>query len=237
MAEPRPPPFFIGDHLALDFLNSLAAPWGREIEWLANGGDLVAWLERAHAVPPNVPAHFRAHFGSRALDVAASQARELREWFRGLVRKRAGKPLGRRVLNDLVPLNQLLARDEAYRQIVNSTTSDGEADVGGELQALRWQVKRRWASPKSLLLPIAEAMGDLVCQKDFTLVRKCEGPTCTLWFLDVSKGHARRWCSMAVCGNRAKAAAHQARVRGSADGPGQGKVEQHDRLRSRQVLR
>jgi predicted RNA-binding Zn ribbon-like protein len=40
----------------------------------------------------------------------------------------------------------------------------------------------------------------------FTLVRKCEGTTCTLWFLDVSKAHARRWCSMAVCGNRAKAA-------------------------------
>ena len=213
MAEPRPPPFFIGDHLALDFLNSSAAPSGREIDWLANGGDLVAWLERAHAVPANVLAHFRAHTGSRALDAAASQARELREWFRGFVRKQAGKPLGRRVLHDLAPLNQLLARDEAYRQIVISTTSDGEADDGGGLQALRWQVKRRWVSPKSLLLPIAEAMGDLVCQKDFTLVRECEGPICTLWFLDVSKGHARRWCSMAVCGNRAKAAAHRARVR------------------------
>src|SRR5215831_4709069 len=215
MAEPRPPPFFIGDHLALDFLNSIAAPWGREIEWLVNGRDFVACLERAHAVPANVSADFRAHFESRALNTAASQARELREWFRGFVRKQAGKPLGRRVLHDLAPLNQLLARDEAYRQIVISTTGDGEADDGGGLQPLRWQVKRRWASPKSLLLPIAEAMGELVCQKDFTLVRKCEGPTCTLWFLDVSKGHARRWCSMAVCGNRAKAAAHRARARGS----------------------
>jgi predicted RNA-binding Zn ribbon-like protein len=214
VAEPRPSPLFIGDHLALDFLNSIAAPWGREIEWLVNGGDLVAWLERAHAVPANVSTHLRAHFGSHALDAAASQARELREWFRGFVRKQAGKPLGRRVLHDLAPLNQLLAREEAYRQIVILTTGEGEADDGGGLQALRWQTQRRWASPKSLLLPIAEAMGDLVCQKDFALVRKCEGPTCTLWFLDVSKGHARRWCSMAVCGNRAKVAAHRARARG-----------------------
>ena len=30
--------------------------------------------------------------GSRALDAAASQARELREWFRLFVRKHAGKP-------------------------------------------------------------------------------------------------------------------------------------------------
>ena len=51
MSETRAPPFFIGDDLALDFLNSLAAPWGAEIEWIGTGGDFVAWLEQAHAVP------------------------------------------------------------------------------------------------------------------------------------------------------------------------------------------
>jgi predicted RNA-binding Zn ribbon-like protein len=214
MAELRPAPFFIGDDLALDFLNSIAAPWGEEIEWLASGRDLVAWLEEAHALPANVSAHFRAHIGPRTLDAVASQARELREWLRTFVGNHAGKPLGRRALRDLVPLNELLERDEAYRQIEM-------ARAGDENRTLRWQAKRRWRSPKALLLPIAEAIGDLVCQKDFTLVRRCEGPTCTLWFLDVSKGHARRWCSMAVCGNRAKAAAHRVRARraSAADRP------------------
>jgi predicted RNA-binding Zn ribbon-like protein len=217
MAEPRPAPFFIGDDLALDFLNSIAAPWGPEIEWLTNGGDLVAWLEQAHAVPADVSAHFRTHTGSRGLDAAASEARELREWFRVFVRKHAGKPLGRRALRDLTPLNELLGRDTAYRQIEISVTRDRRGDDGEGLQALCWQAKRRWDSPKSLLLPLADAIGDLVSRKDFTLVRKCEGPTCTLWFLDVSKGHGRRWCSMAVCGNRAKVAAHRARMRVSTD--------------------
>ena len=32
-------------------------------------------------------------------------------------------------------------------------------------------------------------------------------------FYDRSKSHARRWCSMAVCGNCAKATAHRARDR------------------------
>ena len=217
MAEPRPAPFFIGDDLALDFLNSIAAPWGPEIEWLTNGGDLVAWLEQAHAVPADVSAHFRAHTGSRGLDAAASEARELREWLRVFVRKHAGKPLGRRALHDLALLNELLGRDTAYRQIEISVTHDRRGDDGEGLQALRWQAKRRWDSPKSLLLPLADAIGDLVSQKDFTFVRKCEGPSCTLWFLDVSKGHGRRWCSMAVCGNRAKVAAHRARMRVSTD--------------------
>ncbi len=215
MPEVRPAPFFIGDDLALDFLNSIAAPAGTQIEWLASGGDFIAWLEQAHAVPADTAGHFRKQAGPRALDAVAAQARELREWFREFVHDHAGQPLRERDLGELAPLNELLARDQAFRQI--AIADRGTRDDG----ALRWQAQRHWDSPKTLLLPVAEAMGDLICEKDFTLVRKCESATCTLWFLDVSKGHARRWCSMAVCGNRAKAAAHRARARsGVADGPG-----------------
>jgi predicted RNA-binding Zn ribbon-like protein len=218
MPELRPPPFFIGDDLALDFLNSVAVPSGHEIEWLANGGDLIGWLEQAHAVPAGIAAHLRKTAGPRALNAVAAQARELREWFRTFVREHAGKLLRERDLRELTPLNALLARDQAFRQIEIAGVRMGENGQPG--RALRWQAQRHWDSPKALLLPIAEAMGELVCEKDFTLVRKCESPTCTLWFLDVSKGHARRWCSMAVCGNRAKAAAHRARARsGSAAEP------------------
>ena len=213
MAELRPTPFFISDDLALDFLNSIATPWGQEIEWLATGGDLLAWLEGAHAVPADVLAQFRKHTGLRTLDAVAFQARELREWFRTFVRNHAGKPLTSTAFRELAPLNQLLERDQAYRQIEIAPPSHGGKNDGDEQRALRWKAQRRWHSPKTLLLPIAEAIGDLVCRKDFTFVRRCEGPTCTLWFHDVSKGHARRWCSMAVCGNRAKAVAHRARAR------------------------
>ena len=43
----RPEPFFIADDHALDLLNSVATPWGTEIEWLGDGRDLLAWLEQA----------------------------------------------------------------------------------------------------------------------------------------------------------------------------------------------
>ena len=214
LPQARPAPFFIGDDLALDFLNSVAAPAGLEIEWLADGADFLEWLEQAHAVPADIAAHFRKAAGARALDAIAVQARELREWFRAFVSRHAGKPLQARDLRELTPLNALLARDQAFRQI--ETAAAGKRDNAERHGALHWQTQRHWDNPKALLLPIAEAMGDLVCAKDFTLVRKCEGPTCTLWFLDVSKAHARRWCSMAVCGNRAKAAAHRARARSVA---------------------
>jgi len=211
MADPRPDPFFIGDDLALDFLNSAAAPWGRQIEWVADGGDLVAWLEQAHAVPADAAAGFRAGPDLRALNAVASQARELREWFRGFVCDHAGRPLDPESLIALAPLNRLLECDDSYRQVASALASDAVDHAGHG--ALHWRRRRHWRKPDMLLMPIAEAMGDLVCRKDFTLVRKCEGAGCTLWFHDASKAHARRWCSMAVCGNRAKAAAHRARRR------------------------
>jgi predicted RNA-binding Zn ribbon-like protein len=121
-------------------------------------------------------------------------------------------------LRELAPLNEVLSRDEVFHQIEHAPLD--AADRAGEPpRALRWRTERLWSNPRALLLPIAHAMGNLVCEKDFSLVRKCQGEGCTLWFIDVSKAHARRWCSMAVCGNRAKAAAHRARARQSPAGP------------------
>jgi len=49
----------------------------------------------------------------------------------------------------------------------------------------------------------------LLTGPDRDRVRICPGPKCGGRFLDRSGGR-RRWCSMAVCGNRAKAAKHRA---------------------------
>ena len=44
-------------------------------------------------------------------------------------------------------------------------------------------------------------------------VKACEGAACTLLFVDHTRSRARRWCSMAICGNRAKQAAHRRRLK------------------------
>jgi len=75
---------------------------------------------------------------------------------------------------------------------------------------------RRWRSPESLLLPIGEALATFVCQEDFANVKACEGHSCTLVFADHTRRRARRWCSMAICGNRAKQAAHRNRLKKNA---------------------
>jgi len=213
----RPEPFFIADDRALDLLNSVAVPWGTEIEWLGNGADLLDWLEQVDMVPKEVLARFRREAVPEELDIVASQARELRDWFRTFVGNHAGQPLPSGVLAELAPINAVLDRDDQFQQIgaraIETPVAGQEVPEGRSSTKLQWRRHRRWNGPEDLLQPLAEAVGDCVCQADFERVRNCEGPTCTLWFLDVSKNHTRRWCTMAVCGNRAKAAAHRAKLR------------------------
>jgi predicted RNA-binding Zn ribbon-like protein len=64
---------------------------------------------------------------------------------------------------------------------------------------------------EQLLAPIAEAAAELLTLQDFSIIRKCESPDCVLWFYDRTKGHKRRWCSMAVCGNRHKVSSFRKR--------------------------
>jgi predicted RNA-binding Zn ribbon-like protein len=199
-APPRSAPFLVADHLALDFVNSRAAPLGPWSEWLADGADLLDWLVRSGAVDQGVAARFGGD--TAAVDAVAAEARELRQWLRDLVERHAGAPLEVPDAVMLEPVNRLLAQDDSYPRLVT-----------GE-NGLRLERQRRWTSPRQLLLPIGETIADLLVHADFRLIRTCEGSGCTLMFLDRTKAHGRRWCSMAVCGNRAKAAAHRARAAG-----------------------
>ncbi len=201
--EPRPAAMFIGEALALDFLNSIATPTDISIDWLADGEGLLSWLAQAGLAARKTLDGVRTQALPGELDQVAGQARSLREWFRGFVRKHAGRPLMGKDLGLVEPLNRLLARDESFSQIVRPPPKRSAPLV---LQAMR-----RWRSPEALLLPIAETLAHFVCEEDFSNVKACEGAACTLLFADHTRGRARRWCSMAICGNRAKQAAHRHR--------------------------
>jgi predicted RNA-binding Zn ribbon-like protein len=200
---------FVGDAIGLDFLNSIATPIDTAIDWIDDGEGLLGWLEQAGLVPAEILAGIRAQALPGELDAVADQARNLREWFRGFVRGHGGRKLAIADLSELEPLNRLLERDEAFSLIV----PHHDGDVRFALRPMR-----RWRSPEALLLPIGEALAQFVCAEDFTSVKACEGPACTLLFADHTRGRARRWCSMAICGNRAKQAAHRHRLKAHHDG-------------------
>jgi predicted RNA-binding Zn ribbon-like protein len=94
-------------------------------------------------------------------------------------------------------LNAVLARGSLVR-----TLGDGGPTTRVEV-----------ADPSDL--PAWTAVEDYLrlLERDPHRIRLCAGPGCVLHFFDVSKRGERRWCSMAGCGNRAKAARHYARTR------------------------
>ncbi len=75
----------LGDHPALDFLNSIATPVRDPVELLTGGPAYLAWLERAGFIDAADRAAITARFGPAELDAAAARAVGLREWLRPVV--------------------------------------------------------------------------------------------------------------------------------------------------------
>lgn len=195
----------IGDHLALDFLNSIALPHGELLEWIAEGPAFLQWLEDTGKIEPGERRSALKAFSQAELDHVAAEARQLREWFRSLlvrVKERGTSALGQK---DIDRLNRNLAVATFSRQL--------EREKDGRLRLI-W--KSDSPSPRTFLAPVAEAMAELLSEGELSLVSRCGGPGCTLWFYDRTKSHHRRWCSQAVCGNRARVNAFRQRNRSNS---------------------
>ena len=58
---------------------------------------------------------------------------------------------------------------------------------------------------------IAAAAAKVAIEQRLDRVKICPADDCRWAFYDTSRNHSRQWCSMEVCGNRAKARAHRER--------------------------
>jgi predicted RNA-binding Zn ribbon-like protein len=199
----EPSPSHVGGHPALDLLNSFLAPLDTSADLLRNPELLRAWFATSGVVPSALAAQM-AGFTSEELQRTAVEVRALREWFRELVlRWAAVGPDGARGI-DLEHLNALLSKGR-----LQQTVSHG-------VEGFVLQTSRAIDGPSAVLAEAAASCVNLLVTHRNEEVRKCENPACSLWFVDIKRGPRRRWCSMAVCGNRMKVAALRARQRSRA---------------------
>jgi predicted RNA-binding Zn ribbon-like protein len=181
-------PALVGDHPALDLLNTIARLDSGLVDVWQSDDDVVRWLVRTGLLEAKVQSPVR-----RGVLLAA--ARRLREIARVLVTARKAN---RRL--DAGPLNDFLLQAESHCELIR--------DKDGALSVMR---RYHQTSPNGVLAPLAEAVAEFLATADFHLVRRCEGEDCVLWFYDRTKAHRRRWCSMEVCGNRNKVAKFRSR--------------------------
>ena len=175
---------FRGGHVALDLAATLAARRREQPrELLQSPHDLARWLVAA-GLTAGVPT---------ATDADLARARTLREVLYRLAVARARherlSPSDRRLLN----------RCAAGQAAAPQLGADGRTHVTG--------------SVTSLLVSIARDGVELLGGEQAARIRQCAGETCALLFVDGSRAGARRWCSMAGCGNKAKVADFRRRER------------------------
>ncbi|WP_206269388.1 CGNR zinc finger domain-containing protein [Streptomyces antioxidans] len=78
-----------------------------------------------------------------------------------------------------------------------------QLDVSGRLT--------RTGGVDEVLGAVARDAVDLLSSAQFGKTKECANPDCTRLFVDVSRSGARRWCGMAECGNKHKAASYRKR--------------------------
>lgn len=190
--DPRPLP---GEPLALDLLDTQFMVEGQPVDLLDTPSTLAAWLH--HAVGPDTAGTSSAAGGGAArLGEALVESRAAIRSVAAASADGVAPPDDARLA-----LNAVLARGRARRIL----GPGGRPHVVVEAESPAWRPAVLAAYD---MLDLLEDRADRI--------RQCEHGRCVLWFLDTSRNGTRRWCTMARCGNRAKAERHYRRTRTEA---------------------
>ena len=191
---------FIGGRLWLDFVNTDDEHHGRRADLLVDFDAWTRWLQAAGVLDSERGTLLRRRGESQPMGATAAlvDARRVRAALRQLTERGAGTERARE--GALGEINRVLARSAGTRRI--------EAGASGGF--VRSFVPGGDAFG-SLLLSIVESAGESLVAGDLASVRRCAAAGCARVYLDATRNHSRRWCDMADCGNRAKAARHRRR--------------------------
>jgi predicted RNA-binding Zn ribbon-like protein len=182
----------LGGRLALDFANIPSFPGApaRGLSW----EELIVFLQASRIIS--------AERGSALLDLSGSDPDaaqtllsrsmdlrdSLRKLFGAMVRKAEMAP------EWTEPINRILRVTEGHDELVLAGGS-WKMEFMARESGLDW-----------LLAAIARSAAEIIVEGGQARVRICANPGCGLFFSDHSRTHRRRWCSMAICGNRNKVA-------------------------------
>jgi predicted RNA-binding Zn ribbon-like protein len=192
----RSPFVFVGERLWLDFVNCEQGL--RRYDALRDFESLVRWLEAAAVLDSERASGIRRRAMQQPAGAAAAlvDARRVRGALRSLAER---GPTSERIRTEgLAEINRVLGRSAGTRRVdvradgsfIRSFVPVGDAFAG-------------------LVIPVVESAADALILGELLRVRRCADPRCQRVFFDNTKNGRRRWCDMASCGNRAKAARHR----------------------------
>lgn len=195
---------FVGNQLALDFLNTKPVVSGVPKELLADADALIRWLAASGVLTSHKGKSLSRKWGSSPK--AGKFLKDLlafRERLRAVVmRLEAGLPAPDTFVAEV---NSLLEQHPSVEVLRRNG------------RRLVREISFEPREPEDVWGPIAMAVAQLLSEVPVQRVRKCEA--CVVHYHDTSKKGSRRWCSMNICGNKVKVAAYQKRNK-TAEGKG-----------------
>jgi predicted RNA-binding Zn ribbon-like protein len=178
----------VAGRLALDFAN--LSPLTRDLSW----DEFVSFLVDAKLITEDRASRLRPLLSNepQAVDAVLLRILRLRESLRAIFASIVNeKPFP---ASWAEPINEVLRVTEGHDELVSQKDAWSLQFVARE-SGLDW-----------LLAAIARSAAELLVEGPRAPIRRCANPSCRLFFYDDSRTRRRRWCSMAVCGNRSKAA-------------------------------
>lgn len=195
---------FVGNHPCLDFINTEMIVNGKPTDVLESFDDFISWIVQVKLLTKAQADVAEAELTHKESTSLLEQAKT----FRRTLRQLAARIVARKSIpaSIITVINQFLSQRPGYPQLVRRKSG------------FEQRFHSAAAPVQNLLAPLAEAASDLLCRADFALIKKCGNPACILYFYDTTKNHTRSWCSMQMCGNRIKVAAHYQRKRNQSGG-------------------
>ena len=190
----------VGGILAADFANTFASTDNKG-DAIQSWSDLIQFLGAVAIVRPNqIDALKQLEASSPEETVATLQSALL---LRAGIREALAAIANRQNVPDrsAAAVNAILRLTEGYDQLA-------PVEAGWGMQFVQREKRLEW-----LLAAIARSAAEFMVEGRKAPVRKCANPNCVLYFYDTSRTGRRRWCSMAVCGNRNKVAAFTRRLK------------------------
>jgi predicted RNA-binding Zn ribbon-like protein len=174
---------FVGNHIAIDFINTQVIQNGDHVDLLIDEASVVRWAQEGD----------RCFDGKLKAD-ELSTVKALRTSLREIVQTKIEEHSVTQ--ESLANVNRHLA-DHAPHKLLQFNDDNGEFELLPD---------KRAGSLQALLAELAYEGAQLLTSNQAPYIKSCSNPECVLLFLDTSRTRKRRWCSMEICGNRAKAA-------------------------------
>lgn len=189
----------MAERLWLDFVNTDTGARGSDP--LQDFEHFARWLEVAHVLDAERAGTMQRRAIQQPAGALAvlADARRLRSVLRTLAER--GAVLADTRAAALAEVNRILGRSAGTRRV--------EMRPNGSFARAFVPVGDAFAG---LLIPIVESAADALILDELSRVRRCADPRCGRVFQDETKNGRRRWCDMATCGNRAKAARHRMKL-------------------------